>query len=295
MFDIRIGGGAMARRRSAPCGPLEEGTAESEAVQDDAREKQLRELYGLTKPQGAGRMGTDAVLEIPGYGVVEFELKSATRQGVSTARDVGLDHLEKWRGRHWLVGFFDARGISLVGCRYASPKHLEPWIVALEAKLKLDFDFATVPGKVDPRLYEELLREHFGDREVYTLADAKRIQKNQYAAKKYRQRMDVPADAAEGSRTGYSRRRMLEMLAERWVYLTKRGATLNNPHIGSGYYSIFPELTIAPEEEARRSLRLEVAKALETAAGAAIAASAAITPPPREPAPGPRRGRRDSP
>lgn len=95
---------------------------------------------------------------------------------------------------------------------------------------------------------------HFGDKEVYTLDEAKAIQKRQYSSRVYRERMDRTE--------GYSKARMLEILADRCVYLTRRGATLINPHISPVYYSTFRELPVDPPEEAQRALRAAVREAL---------------------------------
>ena len=43
------------------------------AVQDDDREAFIRQLFGLIKPEGSGRSGTDAVLLLPDKRPVEFE------------------------------------------------------------------------------------------------------------------------------------------------------------------------------------------------------------------------------
>ena len=53
-------------------------------VQDDQREEFLRQLLGLVKREGSGRGGTDAELALSSGRLVEFELKSATRTGVTT-------------------------------------------------------------------------------------------------------------------------------------------------------------------------------------------------------------------
>ena len=99
-----------------------------------------------------------------------------------------------------------------------------------------------------------MLIDHFGDREIYPLENAKAIQKNQHTKEEYLQRMDL--------KDGYSKAEMLKFLAERWVYLTERGATLNNPHIGQKYYEAFTELSIAPNE-AQQALREAIQKSLE--------------------------------
>ncbi len=75
---------------------------------------------------------------------------------------------------------------------------------------------------------------------MYTLKDAKAIQKRQYFNPQYKEMMDVAG--------GYSKDRMLQILAARWAYLTKRGATTNNPKIGKSHYKDFLELSIDPRE-----------------------------------------------
>lgn len=61
---------------------------------------------------------------------------------------------------------------------------------------------------------------------------------------------------------GYSRSKMVEMIADRWVYLTKRGSTLNNPHISARYFDGWDRLPLNPiklvlpvEEEARQKAK----------------------------------------
>lgn len=241
-----------------------------EAVQDNKREKLLRDLFGLTKPTGSGRSGTDAVLPVPPDQTVPFELKSATTDGITTARDVGPEHIRKWRGKHWLIGFFNSDGTELRRCLYASPKQMEPWISRTEAYIKPDFDLARLAARVAKTLYEEVLVTNFGDKEVYTLEDAKRLHKKQYSIDKYRELMDrdLPTETTGGTakkrkpERGFSKDRMLEILAERWVYLTERGATLNNPHIRPVYYQDFKVLPINDPEEAQRALLEAVTEAL---------------------------------
>jgi hypothetical protein len=47
---------------------------------------------------------------------------------------------------------------------------------------------------------------------------------------------------------GYSLSRMVEILADRWMYLTKRGSTLNNPHIPARYFDGWDRLPLNPIE-----------------------------------------------
>ena len=72
----------------------------NQQIQDSVREEMLMELFGLMD-SGEGRIGADAV-DKNGR---RFELKSGTKKSVTTARDIGLHTLEKWRGKHWLIGF----------------------------------------------------------------------------------------------------------------------------------------------------------------------------------------------
>lgn len=72
------------------------------AVQDDRREKEMCELLGFR--EGKGRTDVDAYYDFENEGVsysAPLELKSTTKKSVSTARDVGPSHLEKWRMRIW--------------------------------------------------------------------------------------------------------------------------------------------------------------------------------------------------
>jgi hypothetical protein len=91
-------------------------------VQDDTRERQMRELFGLL-PSGQGRMGADAVDE---HGN-PFELKSATRIGVTTGRDLGIHTLQRYRTRYWIIckGIYRRTGFDIEECRFLSPAMLE--------------------------------------------------------------------------------------------------------------------------------------------------------------------------
>lgn len=77
------------------------------AVQDDAREIEVRELIGLRA--GAGRSDIDAFFDFTFKGrqyATPIELKSTTVGSVSTGRDIGPDHLAKWRHRVWVIAFY---------------------------------------------------------------------------------------------------------------------------------------------------------------------------------------------
>ena len=83
------------------------------AFQDDSRENTLIELFELAQPQGRGRADVDAYLELDGLSL-PFELKSTSRGGVTTVRDFGPKHIEKWADEHWLIGCWFFYGHSIL-------------------------------------------------------------------------------------------------------------------------------------------------------------------------------------
>ena len=71
-------------------------------VQDDERERELVRMFNLDWDPAHQRAGVDAILDIDVDGRpcrFEVEVKSSTGMTVSTARDVGMDHIQKWRRR----------------------------------------------------------------------------------------------------------------------------------------------------------------------------------------------------
>lgn len=107
-------------------------------VQDDRREAQMRLRFGL-RESGPGRMGADAIDEFGN----SFELKSATRSGVTTGRDLGMHTLQRYRTRYWIICRGDNRrqaGFVIGECRLMSPNMLEDWFQRIEARLRPDLD-----------------------------------------------------------------------------------------------------------------------------------------------------------
>jgi len=70
-----------------------------------------------------------------------YELKSATRQGVTTARDVGLHTVAGWRRKYWIiaVGRNLASGFTMDALYIAHPDDLEPFFCKLEGRLEADW------------------------------------------------------------------------------------------------------------------------------------------------------------
>lgn len=194
------------------------------AIQDDGRENELRELFGLYKAADQGRSGVDAYMQLDGI-QVPFELKSTTRGSVTTVRDFGPDHIEKWVDKHWLIGVYDRRTEKLKYAIYGSPAMMAPWIKEKAEYISLDFQLADlVPSLMTGETMQALLPT----KASYTIKDAKCVQKKQHTVAEYRGLMDI--------KNGYTPGRMLEILKSRCAYLIRRGSTLNNPHIPESYF-----------------------------------------------------------
>ncbi|MGH2762793.1 MAG: hypothetical protein ACRDL0_14625 [Thermoleophilaceae bacterium] len=215
-------------------------------AQDDVREREMRTLFNLVRPEEYGRADVDAVLELRGRGVPEdlrgrqvpFELKSATagRPTFSTVRDFGLHYIEKWRQLHWLFGIYgrDRRGDQVLQyCLYGSPAAMAPWFDRMAAYTAPDVSLAE---HVPDLITDDTLTAILGDAEQFSRDDARRLMKNQYGAADY----DAAADLAGGQ---YSRVVMLQMLRERCEYVIRRGSTLNNPHIPASYFAGWEQIT----------------------------------------------------
>lgn len=211
------------------------------AVQDDQRELAQIELFGLSKPEGEGRSGIDAILRLDDGKEVLFELKSMTDRSVTTARDFGHDHIEKWRNKHFLISKFSRSGAAIEYTIYGGPSQMEPWLKQKEDYIAPDYK---ISGLAPSRLIMEDLFEVVGEKEVYTLQDAKALHKQQYSQMEYEALMDVE--------NGYSQAQMLSILKDRCEYLLRRGSTLNNPHIPKKFIEGWDKITANHAQELRR-------------------------------------------
>jgi hypothetical protein len=201
------------------------------AVQDDRRENEQRELFELLLPEDRSRQGIDGVLHIDGT-VVEFELKSTTKSSVTTARDVGMEHIEKWRSKHWLFGFYTEKGNALRFTKYASPAMLDPWLTEKQNYIGPDYAISKL---VSNRITLDDMNEVIGEKAFYTINDAMNLHKKQFSVAEYKSRFDLEA--------GYTPRAMLEIFRLRVSYVAARGSTLNNPHIPSNVLEPLPTIT----------------------------------------------------
>ena len=206
-------------------------------VQDDERERELVRMFNLEWDPAHQRAGVDATLDLQVDGRqlrFEVEVKSTTGSTVSTARDVGMEHIDKWRRKLFVIGFYtrEARRPELQRALCLTPVDMEPWIASVEAKILIDFRIAQ---RASHRLTLADLFEVCGQRETYSLGDARRLHKQQWNADQY----EAALDAVVGSERRISQIRMLEILQLRSKYIAERGATLNNPHVTKAHLSAF--------------------------------------------------------
>lgn len=206
-------------------------------VQDDERERELVRMFNLDWDPAHQRAGVDALLDVLVDGRAckfEVEVKSSTGTTVSTARDVGMDHIQKWRRKLFVIGFYskEARRPELQHCLCLTPLDMEPWIATVEAKILIDFKLALLASR---RLELSDLFDVCGVQKSYSLNDAKRLHKQQWTSDEYVAAQDIEVN---GQRR-ISRSKMLEILQLRSKYIAERGATLNNPHITKAHLETF--------------------------------------------------------
>lgn len=208
------------------------------AVQDDSRENEVIQILGLEK--GNDRSGVDAFYSFSRNGIkykVEIELKSTTNTTVSTARDVGIDHIEKWRSKYWIIAFYDSSGKTLKSILGLSPEEMEPWIKSIEDYIKPDYSISTLASE---KLVMDDLFTVCEQKPVYGIEDAKKLHKQQWNSTKYEEEKDLD--------DGYSQSKMLEILKLRSKYISERGSTLNNPHITQSFLKRYSSKLLTIEQ-----------------------------------------------
>ena len=215
------------------------------AIQDDRRELERCALLGLRR--GEGRSEVDAFLDFQERGVdrvCPIELKSTTTDSVSTARDVGPNHIKRWRSRIWVFGFYDRSGTDLLRVLTLGPDAMEAWVGRVESYMRPDFALGErVAAKLDAGDLDIIC----GRKDKYKLADAQALMKRQWSRARYASEMD------DGE--GYTPAKMLKMLQLRALYVNQRGSTLNNPHIPKSFFSRFRDLALDAHSMDLRALR----------------------------------------
>ena len=199
-------------------------------IQDNIRENELIKLFKLEQPKNRSRIGLDGMLTIRGR-IIPFEIKSTTMNDVTTARDVGLAHIRKWKNRHWLIGIYDENA-KLQYVVYGTPQDMEGWITFIEEDVKRGLKISKM---LVERVDLEMVEKTFGDKEVYSYQDAKAVFKRLFSKKEYKKLQDKT--------NGYSKKTMLKMFKmHNWHYL-KRGSSLNNPKIPRKVYKSWSKIT----------------------------------------------------
>jgi len=102
-------------------------------VQDDLRQAYMIDLFKLRGVED--REGVDAY-----YNDYKFELKSTSKGSVSTARDLGYNHLEKWESQYWIIGNFHntTSGFQFDNFYLITPNRMMPWYEKIKEKLDKD-------------------------------------------------------------------------------------------------------------------------------------------------------------
>lgn len=206
-------------------------------VQDDERERELVRVFNLSWNPSHQRAGVDALLDVLVDGrnyQFEVEVKSTTGTTVSTARDVGMEHIQKWCTKLFVIGFYskEVRRPELKSCLCLTPVDMEPWVGSIEKKIAKDFKIALRASRT---LTQDDLFEVCGKKPAYSLDDAKQLHKMQWSADEYKAALDTDGQG----RQSISQGKMLEILRLRAKYIAERGATLNNPHITKAHLDAF--------------------------------------------------------
>jgi hypothetical protein len=206
-------------------------------VQDDERERELVRVFNLNWDPSHQRAGVDALLNISVDGrkyQFEVEVKSTTGTTVSTARDVGMEHIQKWRTKLFVIGFYskEARRPELKSCLCLTPIDMEPWVASIEKKIAPDFKIALCASRT---LNQNDLFDVCGKKPAYSIDDAKLLHKMQWSSEAYSSALDT----THKGKPSISQEKMLDILRLRAKYIAERGATLNNPHITKAHLDTF--------------------------------------------------------
>ena len=111
-------------------------TRQKATIQDDIREIQIALYCGLERSER--RLGPDAFDDKQN----PFELKSATKSGVTTGRDIGIHTIEAYRKVYWVIAegsnYRTSSGAKTFEIRtlyIAHPEDLESWFSKIERRI----------------------------------------------------------------------------------------------------------------------------------------------------------------
>lgn len=210
-------------------------------IQDNERENELIDLFKLKKASKT-RTGIDAKLRVQ-FQDHEIELKSTTVGDVSTARNLHLDHIAKWRHQHWIIGVYN-KDVTLSHCYYGSPEDMTEWLDYWEADIKRGL---SISDMLIDRIDMDMVVSLFGDSDVYSYEDAKYVYKGLYTKDEYNSLKDCE--------DGYYPDTMLKMFKEHNKSYLYRGSSRNNPKITKTYYEKWKRIDVNHSREIRKILK----------------------------------------
>ncbi len=202
-------------------------------IQDDGREKELIKKFKLKQVPSRKRQDLDAFLLLE-KNLFEFELKSTTVGDVSTASPVTIDHINKWRKLHWLIGIYDDTTVKLKHVLYASPTMMTDWLNLQEEDIQRGL---TISHALVEKIDYELLYKIFSEKQTYTFEEAKKVYKKLWTKSEYMLMSDVPG--------GFTSATMLKMFQDHNLSYMIRGSFLNNPKITKKYTDKFIKIDSA--------------------------------------------------
>lgn len=210
-------------------------------IQDNKREHQLIDLFKLKKINHK-RIGIDARLKVLSE-KIDFELKSTTTGSVSTARGLHLEHLERWKDLHWIIGKYNKKA-ELECCYYGSPDDMIEWITFWENDIKRGINISDM---LIDRIDLNMMYEIFDKKKKYNYKEIKFVFKNLYTVQEYKDMQN-----SEGT---YDPEIVLEMFKKHNQVYLYRGAALNNPKIPFKYYKSWPRIDNNFDKELRRYIK----------------------------------------
>ncbi len=202
------------------------------APQDDGREQDMLRVFGLRQISESSRGDNDAFLDLVGIATQAFELKSSTTSNLVTARDFSLEHIKEWRSKHVLGSFYDKNGNAIQWSILIPNLYLNEWLDEQVEYIRCDIEIIEVLGsEVTSEMAQKVIRNIFGDKEVFTEEDLKIVLKRQITSQEYSQFL---SDGPNAERL-CSPDSMEKAIRSRTQYLLNRGTSRNNPHISDGW------------------------------------------------------------
>jgi len=204
----------------------------TDAPQDDSREQDMLRIFGLRQISESSRGDNDAFLDLDGMETQAFELKSSTTSNLVTARDFSLEHIKEWRTKHILGSFYDKGGNAIQWSLLIPNLYLNDWLDEQVEYIRCDIEIIEVlSNEVTSEMAQRVIKNIFGEKEVFTEEDLKEVLKRQIKSQEYAQYLCNRQNAERLC----SLDSMEKAIRSRTQYLLNRGTSRNNPHISDGW------------------------------------------------------------